>query len=127
MGNGGEIFIFDMGKAIKIADLARKMIYLSGLQPDKDISIVFTGLREGEKLYEELLNNQEDTLPTHHDKIMIGKVKEYSYEDINKYVELFNDLVYDNNELKMVALMKELVPEYKSNYSRYEVLDRISI
>ena len=127
MGKGGEIFIFDMGKAIKIADLARKMIYLSGLQPDKDISIVFTGLREGEKLYEELLNNQEDTLPTHHDKIMIGRVKEYSYEDINKYVELFNDLVYDNNELKMVALMKELVPEYKSNYSRYEVLDRISI
>ena len=126
MGKGGEIFIFDMGKAIKIADLAKKMIYLSGLQPDKDISIVFTGLREGEKLYEELLNNQEDTLPTHHDKIMIGKVKEYSYEDINKYVELFNDLVYDNNELKMVALMKELVPEYKSSYSRYQVLDRIT-
>lgn len=127
MGKGGEIFIFDMGKAIRIVDLARKMIYLSGLQPDKDISIVFTGLREGEKLYEELLNNQEDTLPTHHDKIMIGKVKEYSYEDINKYVELFNDLVYDNNELKMVALMKELVPEYKSNYSRYQVLDRVSV
>ena len=123
MGKGGEIFIFDMGKAIKIADLARKMVYLSGFEPGRDIDIVFTGLREGEKLYEELLNKHENTLPTHHRKIMIAKVKEYSYDEINKFVELFNDLVYDNNELKMVALMKELVPEYKSNYSRYEMLD----
>jgi len=123
MGKGGEIFIFDMGKAIKIADLARKMVYLSGFEPGRDIDIVFTGLREGEKLYEELLNKHENTLPTHHRKIMIAKVKEYSYDEINKFVELFNDLVYDNNELKMVALMKELVPEYKSNYSRYEILD----
>ena len=123
MGKGGEIFIFDMGRAIKIADLARKMVYLSGFEPGRDIDIVFTGLREGEKLYEELLNKHENTLPTHHRKIMIAKVKEYSYDEINKFVELFNDLVYDNNELKMVALMKELVPEYKSNYSRYEMLD----
>ncbi len=124
MGKGGEIFIFDMGKAIKITDLAKKMIYLSGFEPGRDIDIVYTGLREGEKLYEELLNNYEDTLPTHHSKIMIAKVKEYPYDEVDKFVDLFNDLVYDHNELKMVALMKELVPEYKSNYSRYEVLDK---
>jgi FlaA1/EpsC-like NDP-sugar epimerase len=124
LGKGGEIFIFDMGKSMRILELAEKMIWLSGLEPRKDIDIVFTGLREGEKLFEELLNNTENTIPTHHTKIMIAKVQEYSYTEINKYVELFNDLVYDRNELKMVALMKELVPEYKSNYSRYEVLDK---
>jgi FlaA1/EpsC-like NDP-sugar epimerase len=124
MGKGGEIFIFDMGKSVKILDLAEKMIWLSGLEPRKDVDIVFTGLREGEKLYEELLNNRENAIPTHHQKIMIAKVPEYPYEEINRYVELFNDLVYDKNELKSVALMKELVPEYKSNYSRYEVLDK---
>ncbi len=115
-----------MGSAIKIADLAKKMIYLSGFEPHKDIEIVYTGLREGEKLYEELLNTFEDTLPTHHKKIMIARVKEHAYEEVNRYVDLFNDLVYDANELKMVALMKELVPEYKSNYSRYEILDQRS-
>lgn len=124
MGKGGEIFIFDMGSAIKISDLAKKMIYLSGFEPHKDIEVVYTGLREGEKLYEELLNNFENTLPTHHKKIMIAKVKEYAYDEVNRYVDLFHDLVYDANELKMVALMKELVPEYKSNYSRYEILDQ---
>ena len=123
MGRGGEIFIFDMGKSIKILDLAKKMIWLSGLEPDRDIEIHFTGLREGEKLFEELLSNRENTIPTHHEKILIAKVDEYSYLEVNKYVELFIDLVNDRNELKMVALMKELVPEYKSNYSRYEVLD----
>ncbi len=124
MGKGGEIFIFDMGRAIRIADLAKKMVHLSGLEPGRDIEIIYTGLREGEKLYEELLNKNENTIPTHHSKIMIAKVKEYTYEDVNKFIELFNDLVYDNNELKMVALMKELVPEYKSSYSRYEILDK---
>jgi len=124
MGKGGEIFIFDMGKSVKILDLAKKMIWLSGLEPGKDIDIVYTGLREGEKLYEELLSNVENTIPTHHEKIMIAKVSEYEYEEINKFVDLFHDLVNDRNELKMVALMKELVPEYKSNYSRYEVLDQ---
>ncbi len=123
MGRGGEIFIFDMGKSIRILDLAKKMIWLSGLEPDRDIEIHFTGLREGEKLFEELLSNEENTIPTHHEKILIAKVQEYSYEEMNKYVELFIDLVNDRNELKMVALMKELVPEYKSNYSRYEILD----
>jgi FlaA1/EpsC-like NDP-sugar epimerase len=123
MGRGGEIFIFDMGKSVKILDLARKMIQLSGLSPEKDIDIVFTGLREGEKLYEELLNRQENTIKTHHEKIMIVKVQEYSFPEIDNYIELFHDLIHDKNELKMVTLMKELVPEYKSNYSRYEVLD----
>jgi FlaA1/EpsC-like NDP-sugar epimerase len=123
MGKGGEIFIFDMGKSMKILDLARKMIWLSGLEPERDIEIHFTGLREGEKLYEELLTNQENTVPTHHKKILIARVQEYRYDEINRYIELFNDLINDRNELKMVALMKELVPEYKSNYSRYEVLD----
>lgn len=124
MGKGGEIFIFDMGRSVKILDLAKKMIMLSGYEPGRDIDIVFTGLREGEKLYEELLNTHENTLPTHHEKIMIAQVKEYPYQEINRYVELFNDLVIDKNELKMVALMKELVPEYKSNYSRFEILDK---
>lgn len=124
MGRGGEVFIFDMGKSIKILDLANKMIRLSGLEPERDIKIVFTGMREGEKLFEELMTTSENTLPTHHPKILIGKVMEYSYKDINNYIELFNDLVFDKNELKMVALMKELVPEYRSNYSRYEVLDK---
>lgn len=127
MGKGGEIFIFDMGQSVKILDLARRMIRLSGFEPGRDIDIVFTGLREGEKLYEELLNQQENTLKTHHEKIMIAKVQEYSYTEINKYVELFIDLVDDRNELKMVALMKELVPEFKSNYSRFEVLDNSEV
>lgn len=124
MGRGGEVFVFDMGQSIKILDLAKKMIRLSGLEPERDIKIVFTGMREGEKLFEELMTTSENTVPTHHPKILIGKVMEYSYKDINNYIELFNDLVYDKNELKMVALMKELVPEYRSNYSRYEVLDK---
>jgi FlaA1/EpsC-like NDP-sugar epimerase len=124
MGKGGEIFIFDMGQSVRILDLAKKMIWLSGYEPGKDIEIVFTGLREGEKLFEELLNNEEDTLPTHHEKIMIAKVQEYPYDEVNRFVDLFHDLVHDKNELKMVALMKELVPEYRSNYSRYEILDK---
>ena len=123
MGKGGEIFIFDMGNSVKISDLAKKMISLSGLKLGKDIDIVFTGLREGEKLYEELLNNSENTVPTHHSRIMIAKVDGYSFEEINRFVDLFNDLIYDKNELKTVALMKELVPEFKSNYSRFEILD----
>jgi FlaA1/EpsC-like NDP-sugar epimerase len=123
MGHGGEIFIFDMGKPIKIFDLAKRMILLSGKTLNKDMDIVFTGLREGEKLYEELLNNSENTIPTHHEKILKAKVSEYMYEDIVRNLELLEDLIHDRNELKMVALMKEIVPEYKSNYSKFEVLD----
>lgn len=126
MGQGGEIFIFDMGKPIKIVELAKKMIRLSGLEPEKDIDIIFTGLREGEKLFEELLNNQEDTILTHHQKILKAKVREYDYSYIVSMIELFKDVMHDSNELKMVTLMKEIVPEFKSNYSRYEILDRES-
>jgi FlaA1/EpsC-like NDP-sugar epimerase len=123
MGKGGEIFLFDMGQSVKILDLAHKMIRLSGLRPGKDIDIVFTGLREGEKLFEELLTRKENTVKTHHEKIMIAKDQMYSYTEVNRFVDLFNELVDDRNELKMVALMKELVPEFRSNYSRYEILD----
>lgn len=124
MGDGGEIYIFDMGKPVKIYDLARQMIKLSGLEVGKDIEIIFTGLREGEKLFEELLNDSENTVPTHHDKIMKAKVAVYEYNQINNYLDLLEDLVKDKNELKVVALMKDIVPEYKSNYSRFEILDK---
>ncbi|MBL7865789.1 MAG: polysaccharide biosynthesis protein [Cyclobacteriaceae bacterium] len=123
MGRGGEIFIFDMGSPVKIYDLAKKMILLSGLEIGKDIEIVFTGLREGEKLFEELLSKKEDTIPTHHSKILKAKVAQHALGDINNYIDLFDELINDRNELKLVALMKEIVPEYKSNISRFEVLD----
>jgi FlaA1/EpsC-like NDP-sugar epimerase len=96
---------------------------LAGLQPGKDIDIVFTGLREGEKLYEELLNDTENAIPTHHAKILKARVAEYNYSEILKDIELLSDLTEDENELKMVAMMKEMVPEFKSNYSRFEALD----
>jgi FlaA1/EpsC-like NDP-sugar epimerase len=123
MGQGGEIFIFDMGKPVKIFDLAKKTIMLSGKELGKDIEIVFTGLRDGEKLYEELLNDEENTLPTHHEKILKAQVSEYLYDEVCQDLNLLEDLMGDKNELKMVALMKEIVPEFKSNYSRFEVLD----
>lgn len=124
MGKGGEIFVFDMGKSVKIIDLARKMIKLSGLQEDKDIKIQITGLRPGEKLFEELLADAENTLPTHHSQILIGKVREYEYHEVNQTIEsiikLFNT---QNNEL-IVKHMKSIVPEYKSNNSVFEKLDK---
>ena len=123
MGQGGEIFIFDMGKPVKIYDLAKKTIMLSGKELGKDIEIVFTGLRDGEKLYEELLNDHENTLATHHEKILKAQVSEYLYEHVCQHLDLLEDMIEDRNELKMVALMKEIVPEFKSNYSRFEVLD----
>lgn len=123
LGNGGEIFLFDMGEPIKIYELAKKMIMLSGLEAGKDIEIIFTGLREGEKLFEELLGIKENTIPTHHEKILKAKVSEYPYQEVNNMIELLGDLAIDKNELKMVTLMKEIVPEFKSNYSRFELLD----
>lgn len=124
MGKGGEIFVFDMGKSVKIIDLARKMIKLSGLQEEKDIKIKVTGLRPGEKLFEELLADAENTLPTHHSQILIGKVREYEYNEVNQTIEsiikLFNT---QNNEL-IVKHMKTIVPEYKSNNSVFEKLDK---
>jgi FlaA1/EpsC-like NDP-sugar epimerase len=123
MGRGGEIFLFDMGKSVKIIDLARKMIMLSGLKEGKDINIVFTGLRPGEKLYEELLADSENTLTTHHPQILIGKVREYEHEAVKKIIEdLIESFKTQNNEI-IVQRMKELVPEYKSNNSVFQKLD----
>lgn len=123
MGKGGEIFIFDMGQSVKIIDLAKKMIQLNGLELGKDIQIVFTGLRPGEKLYEELLANEENTIPTHHEKIMIAQVKEYDFEEVEKNISQLIALFDSQNNRAIVAKMKEIVPEYISNNSVYEALD----
>lgn len=123
MGNGGEIFVFDMGKSVKIVELAKKMIRLAGLVPNVDIQVAFSGLRPGEKLYEELLNDSENTMPTHHKKIMIGKVREYGYEKIEQQISVLVSLAKDNNNRKVVLEMKAIVPEFKSKNSKYEVLD----
>lgn len=120
MGLGGEIYVFDMGKSIKIYDLAEKMIRLHGLEPNKDISIKISGLRPGEKLYEELLANEETTLPTHHPKILIAKTR----ENDDSFIEQFHSLLDERkNLIEMVALMKKIVPEFKSNNSQFETLD----
>ena len=123
MGNGGEIYIFDMGQPIKIVELARNMIRLSGLQPDIDIKIAFTGLRPGEKLYEELLNISENTLPTHHPRIMIAKVRQFDHEVISDYLNELRDILNTDNNFSIVACLKKIVPDYKSSNSIYESLD----
>jgi FlaA1/EpsC-like NDP-sugar epimerase len=123
MGQGGEIFLFDMGESVKIVDLAKKMIKLSGLTLDKDISIVYTGLRPGEKLYEELLADQENTIPTHHKQIMIAKVKEYDLASTTAAINELIGLFREQNNVSIVKKMKELVPEFRSNNSVYEQLD----
>lgn len=124
MGQGGEIFIFDMGKPVKILDLAKKMIKLSGLTYGKDIQISFTGLRPGEKLFEELLNNKENTIPTYHPKIMIAKVNEYKQEEVMpKIMELLNTLPSHNN-FRIVSIMKDIVPEFVSRNSIFEEIDQ---
>lgn len=124
MGKGGEIYVFDMGKSVKIVELANKMIKLSGLVPNKDITIEYSGLRPGEKLYEELLNDLENTLPTYHHKIMVAKVREYDFEQIDKQVDYLINIAKHQNEWEIVLKMKEIVPEFKSNNSVYEELDR---
>ena len=121
MGNGGEIFVFDMGNPVKIIDLAKRMIQLSGA---KNVEIQITGLRDGEKLYEEVLNEKENTQPTFHPKIKIAKVREYDYEDACRQV---NDLVkasVTESDMEIVKRMKDMVPEFKSQHSVYEVLDK---
>lgn len=125
MGQGGEIYVFDMGKSVKIVELAKKMIKLSGLVPNKDIAIEYSGLRPGEKLYEELLNDLENTLPTHHEKIMIAKVREYDFDQVEREVSELIEIAKGQNEREIVWKMKSLVPEFKSNNSIYEELDRI--
>lgn len=123
MGSGGEIFVFDMGQPVKIIDLAKKMILLSGRIPESDIKLVYTGLRPGEKLYEELLNNAENTLPTYHEKIMIAKVREYDFVATAKKINQLIDRAKGHYVYETVGLMKELVPEYISNNSAFEKLD----
>ena len=120
MGKSGEIYIFDMGKPVKIADLAKKMIQLSGRT---DVKIEFTGLRHGEKLYEELLATRENTKPTSHDKIMIASVREYDYEDVSEDIDVLVNSSYQFDSMVTVAKMKDLVPEFKSLNSQYSVLD----
>jgi FlaA1/EpsC-like NDP-sugar epimerase len=124
MGKGGEIFIFDMGEPVLIVDLARKMIELSGFEVDEDIKIQFTGLRPGEKLYEELLNNNENTRPTHHPKIMIASVREYEYDLVSQQIESLVSLFDLQNNNNIVKNMKQMVPEFISNNSVYESLDK---
>ncbi|MEY2635701.1 MAG: polysaccharide biosynthesis protein [Aquirufa sp.] len=126
MGQGGEVFVFDMGESVKIIDLAKKMITLSGLRVDKDIEIRYTGLRPGEKLYEELLNNDENTLPTHHPKILIAEVNTPSYAYMEVATNDLNHLLSSGNNNSIVAKIKEIIPEYKSNNSVFETLDKKS-
>lgn len=123
MGHGGEIFVFDMGKSVKIVDLAEKMIKLSGFIPYQDIDIKFTGLRPGEKLYEELLNDLENTLPTHHQKIMIAKVRENDFAMVREHIAALSAKTKTNSNIEVVRQMKVMVPEFKSQNSIYEQLD----
>ena len=124
MGKGAEIFIFDMGKSVKIVDLAKKMIKLSRLTLGKDIQIIYTGLRPGEKLYEELLNDKENTLPTHHSQIMIAKVNELPLPQVTTAVEQLISLINEHNNEVLVKKMKEIVPEFISQNSPYAALDK---
>lgn len=121
MGNGGEIYIFDMGKPVKIVDLAKRMISLSGRT---DVKIEFTGLRHGEKLYEELLNVKELTKPTYHDKIMIANVREYDYDEVKVRIQNLVDMSYTYDQMKIVKAMKDIVPEFVSKNSCFEALDK---
>ena len=121
---GGEIFVLDMGEPVKILDLARNMIRLSGYVPGKDIAIEFTGLRPGEKLYEELLSTEENTLPTSNKKIKIAKVRRYEYDDVLDSYSDFEVLARNVRIMDTVALMKKMVPEFISKNSRFEVLDK---
>jgi FlaA1/EpsC-like NDP-sugar epimerase len=123
MGQGGEIFIFDMGKPVKINDLAINMIKLAGLVPNKDINIVYTGLRPGEKLYEELLDDKEKTIPTHHEKIKIAKIRPCSHAQILADIQELITICEQDDHSRLVKKMKEIVPEFKSKNSKYETLD----
>jgi FlaA1/EpsC-like NDP-sugar epimerase len=120
MGNGGEIYVFDMGESVRIIDLARKMILLHGLEPDKDIEIKITGLRPGEKLYEELLADSETTLPTHHPKILIAKTRQITDE----FEPLMEELIEKQSNIMLsVSVMKQIVPEFISKNSLFQQLD----
>ena len=122
-GKGGEIFVFDMGKPVKIADLAKRMIKLSGAE---HVKIEYTGLRAGEKLYEEVLSTTENTLPSFHDKIRIAQVREYDYETVNRQIKDLIFLSKQYDDMAIVRMMKNIVPEYVSNNSKYSILDSTS-
>ena len=124
MSTGNQIFVFDMGESVKIAHLARRMISLAGFEPEKDIKIEYTGLRPGEKLYEEVLSNKENTLPTTHDRIRIAKVREYDYGEACGVAEELETLSRKVEIPDMIRLMKRTVPEFKSKNSRFEVYDK---
>lgn len=124
LGNGGEIYVFDMGQPVKISDLAKNMIRLAGYVPGKDIEIVYTGLRPGEKLYEELLNQKELTIPTTNEKILVAKVREYDFDEVAASIEQLIQSAQEGKIFPTVQLMKEIVPEYKSKNSIYEKLDK---
>lgn len=124
MGNGGEVFIFDMGKAVKILDLAKKIIRLAGFVPYKDIDIKVVGLRPGEKLYEELLSETSITLPTYNEKIMIAKVETYSHLEINKHIHELINIAKEEDKNAIVKKMKDIVPEFISMNSDYEIFDK---
>ena len=123
MGEGNEIFVFEMGEPVKIVDLATRMIELAGYRLGEDIKIEFTGLRPGEKLYEELLSTEENTLPTLNKKIKIAKVRRYEYDDVLESYTGFEDLARNVEIMNTVALMKKIVPEFISKNSRFEILD----
>lgn len=123
MGDGGEIFVFDMGNSVKILDLAKRMIQLSGLKEGIDIDIVFSGLRPGEKLYEELLDDKENTMATHHPKIMISQVRELEFKTVREVCEELEHMLSEVDEFALVACLKKLVKEYKSKESKFEILD----
>lgn len=127
MGNGGEIYVFDMGGPVKIDDLAKEMIRLAGLKIGEDIEIKYSGLRPGEKLYEELLASKENNLSTHHEKIMIGQVRQHDFKRVARLVhDLLFSLHFEDNEL-LVTRMKDIVPEYVSNNSCYSSLDKVKL
>jgi FlaA1/EpsC-like NDP-sugar epimerase len=120
MSKGNQIFVFDMGTPVKIADLARRMIRLAGFEPDRDIKIQYTGLRPGEKLYEEVLANEENTLPSFHKRIRIAKVREYAFDEVDGVLKTMTQLAREVNIPAMIELMKNTVPEYKctTDFSR---------
>ncbi|WP_312324697.1 polysaccharide biosynthesis protein, partial [Soonwooa sp.] len=124
MGNGGEIYVFDMGEPVKILDLATRMIKLSGFEPETDIKIIYTGLRPGEKLYEELLSDDTKTLPTDHDKILISKDPVMKFEEINELLQVMLKSLETDTKFEIVGRIKQIVKEFKSNNSEYESLDK---
>ena len=123
MSTGNQIFVFDMGKSVKIDDLARRMIQLAGYVPDEEIKIEYSGLRPGEKLYEEVLSDSENTIPTNHSRIRIAKVRNYDYSDAMMSADELERLSREVEIIEMVKLMKKIVPEFISNNSCFEELD----